>query len=95
MADLDMGKKENLIVHIEGLQATITKRNERISQLEAQIAGEGADEREQRALKKAHRQGWQECASHLMETTRQAAFALGQVRKDAFAEYLKSESADV
>jgi hypothetical protein len=86
-----MHKRENLIIHIEGLQATLTKRNKRIAELEAMLAGEGQDERQQRALDRARKEGWQACSEHLMSVTAEAARQLGKVRRDAWDLYLEKE----
>lgn len=92
MADLDMEKRDNLIVHIEGLQATLTKRNARIAELEDQLSGnEWMDERAQKAEERAYKRGWKACASHLMQATTDAANALGSVRRDAWKVYLEAE----
>lgn len=90
-ADLDMDKRDNLIVHIEGLQATITKRNARIAELEAMLTGEGADERQQRALKREYKRGWQGASNQLQNTALDAARALGTVNKEAFRVFLEGD----
>ena len=78
-------------VHINGLQATLTKRNERIAELEKQLSSEGTSKRQARNIHKAYQKGWIACAGHLMETTRRTALELGKVRKDAFRLYLDGE----
>lgn len=87
----DMTKRESLIVHIEGLQTTLTKRNARIADLEQQLSEGSTSPAAQRALAQEYKRGWRECAGHLMETTRVAAQALGRVRSDAWEVYLKQE----
>jgi len=86
-ADLDMTKRDNLIVHIEGLQATLTKRNARIAELEAFIAGEGKEERDERALKNAYKKGWNECAMAMGNGAQAAIVALGNLRREALAKW--------
>lgn len=87
----DMSKREALLVHIEGLQATLTKRNARIAELEAQLTAGSDSPLVERASRKAYRDGWEACAGHLMEATRVAAIALGKVRGDAWQVYLEAE----
>jgi len=82
---------EAIGVHIEGLQATLTKRNRVIERLTAQLEEAQRGEPSQAALSKAYRRGWQECSHHLTNSTAIAAQALGKVRKDAFEIYLKAE----
>lgn len=87
----DMAKRESLLIHIEGLQATLTKRNTRIAELEAQLSLGDDSPTAKRAIAKAYKSGWQDAAGHLMETTRIAVLALGKVRSDAWALYLNKE----
>lgn len=87
----DMSKRESLLVHIEGLQATLTKRNARIAELEAQLSAGSDSPLVQNAIRKAYQNGWKACAGHLMEATRDAAVALGKVRGDAWKVYLEAE----
>jgi len=87
----DMRKREVQIVHIEGLQATLTRRNARIEQLEAQIAEGGNSPAQKAAIKKAFKRGWTECAQRLMAATSQAAGALTTINREAWQEYLNSE----
>lgn len=84
---------EALKVHIEGLQATITKRNARIAELEEKLKLPVPLEPEiERRIKKAYKEGWKDCAKTLMESTREAVHALSTIRKDAFALYLQEET---
>jgi predicted RNase H-like nuclease (RuvC/YqgF family) len=80
---------EQLHIHIEGLQATLTKRNARIADLEAEVAAIRKNPAASAAEKKAYKQGWKDCAGHLMEATRRHALELAKVRKEAFDLYLK------
>jgi cyclopropane fatty-acyl-phospholipid synthase-like methyltransferase len=84
--------REQLIIHIKGLQQTLTERNARIAQLEKQLTKAGMTARAEREIKKAYKQGWQACASLLMETTRKTALALSEVRKEAWQVYLEGEN---
>jgi len=80
--------------HIEHLQATLTKRNAQIEQLSQRLEGALSGEPNQTAMLAEYRRGWQDAANHLMNTTQQAAVALGKVRKDAFAIYLEGNEHD-
>lgn len=82
---------ENLHIHIEGLQATLTKRNEHIARLEHKVETLTNNPVAGAAEKKAYKKGWQDCAGHLMEASRIMALQLSEVRKDAFRLYLDGE----
>jgi hypothetical protein len=81
--------KEQLIIHIKGLQQTLTERNARIAELEKQLTRAGKNARTERAIKKAYEQGWQACAYRLMAITHKTALELREIRKEAFDLYLK------
>ena len=87
----DARKLEAMSIHIEGLQVTLTKRNKRIEELEAQVAALKKSPITEPALKKAYRNGWQDCAMHLKETAREAARKLREIDKKAFELYLEGE----
>jgi hypothetical protein len=78
--------------HIEGLQATLTKRNQQIERLHNQLMEAQASEPTQAALAISYRNGWRDAASHLMESSRIAAHALGKVNKNAFEIYLQKDA---
>ena len=83
---------EALKIHIEGLQATLTKRNARIAELEAKLA-EPVDvpEKVDKMVKNAYKRGWQDCARLMMEATKDTAQVLSKIRKDAFNLYVEGE----
>ncbi len=85
---MKLDDRESLVIHIEGLQATLTKRNARIAELEEKL-GQPIDlpTKTQKLLNKAYKQGWKDCASVLMESTRDAALELGKIRRNAFRLY--------
>lgn len=84
---------EALKVHIEGLQATLTKRNARIADLEAKLATPiDLPENVQKMIDKAYKDGWKDCANELMSITRETAISLGKVRKEAYRYYMKGDS---
>jgi hypothetical protein len=86
--------KQATQVHVEHLQATLTKRNEQIERLTERVAEAEAGEPNRRALDAAYKRGWQDAAHHLMNATADAARELGKVRRDAWNLYLKSEGRD-
>lgn len=83
---------EALHIHIEGLQATLTKRNARIAELEAKVTELKDNPLAGVSKERAYREGWKACAGHLMETTRKTALELGKVRKEAFRLYLDGDN---
>lgn len=88
---VDARKLEAMSIHIEGLQVTLTKRNKRIEELEAQVVALKKSPITEPALKKAYRSGWQDCAMHLKETALDAARKLREIDKQAFDLYLEGE----
>lgn len=89
---MELQTDEALKIHIEGLQATLTKRNARIAELEAKLS-EPIDlpAKTQKLIDKAYKKGWKDCSSVLIENTRDAALQLGKIRKEAFRIYLQEE----
>jgi soluble cytochrome b562 len=88
---MNIETKEQLIVHIEGLQATLSKRNARIEELESQIEKLKRSPANKDAERKGYRQGWKDCASRMMEITRKTALDLREIRKDAFDLYIDGD----
>lgn len=80
---------EALHIHIEGLQATLTKRNARIAELEAKLAD--PELINNAAIRRAYRRGWKECAGRMMEASKETALLLKEIRKDAFEIYLEGD----
>lgn len=68
MNQISLDTVEKLQIHIEGLQATLTKRNARIAQLEAKLAlpVDLGPELEKK-LEKAYKTGWQKCARQFLQ----------------------------
>lgn len=87
-----MSDIESLQIHIEGLQATLTKRNTRIAELEAKVTELKDNPLAAMSKERAYKEGWKACAGHLMETTRKTALELGKIRKEAFRLYLEGDS---
>jgi len=88
MTDLEQNI-ENLHIHIEGLQATLAKRNIRIAEMQEDVAN--PNPRQERAIKKAYKDGWRACAEELMSETATATNALTLLRSQAFESLLKNE----
>jgi len=82
-------KIENLYIHIKGLQATLTERNIRIAEMEEDVAD--PNPRQERAIKKAYKDGWRACAEELMSETATMANSLLCLRSKAFESLLKNE----
>ena len=82
---------EHLIAHIEGLQATLTKRNARIAELEQRLADGPTSMEEKYRLHAAYRDGWKDCAGRLMNIVHDHALALREIRKEAFRLYTEGE----
>ena len=80
--------------HIDGLQATLTKRNYAIERLTRQLEEALTGEPNQKALAAAYKRGWQAAAGHLMTATGATAVSLGKLHKDAWAIYLQAENRD-
>ena len=84
--------RESLLIHIEGLQATLTKRNARIAELEAKITKNGQKIQTKLAIRKAYKKGWTDAAAKLLDITRQTALELSKVRKEAWHVYTEGEN---
>jgi len=80
---------ENLHIHIEGLQATLAKRNLLIANMKEDVAN--PDPRHKRELNKAYKDGWRACAEELMTETAAMANSLLCLRNKAFESLLKNE----
>ena len=80
---------ENLHIHIEGLQATLAKRNLLIADMKEDVAN--PDPRHKRELDKAYKDGWRACAEELMSETATMANSLLCLRSKAFESLLKNE----
>ena len=80
---------ENLHIHIDGLQATLAKRNIRIAEMEEDVAD--PNPRQERAIKKAYKDGWRACAEELMSETATMANSLLCLRSKAFESLLENE----
>jgi hypothetical protein len=79
------------IIHIEGLQATLAKRNARIAELEHQLKEAKAGALQTEMAKAAYRKGWKACAEHLQGAARKMAYELTEIDKTAFKVWLEGE----
>lgn len=84
-------KTERLHIHIAGLEATLSKRNETIRQLREKLDAAENSPLMKQARDVGYKDGWMACASKLMETTRQTAAQLGTVNRSAWSAYLEGE----
>jgi uncharacterized protein involved in exopolysaccharide biosynthesis len=82
---------ESLHIHIEGLQATLTKRNARITQLEALVAELTANPEAGAKETKAYKAGWKAAASQLQDAAKKMAYELREIDKTAFKIFLEGE----
>jgi chromosome segregation ATPase len=82
---------ESLHVHIEGLQATLTKRNARITQLEAQVSELKLNPESAAQEKKAYKRGWQAAAINLMDAANKMASELREIDNQAFKVWLEGD----
>ena len=83
--------RENLIIHIEGLQATLAKRNQRIAELESQLNNFGKSRVVEKAEKRAYKRGWEDCSNLLANSAHEMARALYKIRQSAFKVALEGE----
>lgn len=84
-------KTERLHIHIAGLEATLTKRNQEIERLRGMLDAEGDSPTVKRARDRGYKEGWKACAGTLMEVTRKTANDLGAVHRSAFEAYLEGD----
>jgi uncharacterized protein involved in exopolysaccharide biosynthesis len=82
---------EALHIHIEGLQATLTKRNTRITQLEAQVSELKMNPAAGAKETAAYKAGWKACADQLKSITRKMAYDLREIDKEAFKIWLEGD----
>lgn len=86
---MNLDNRESLVIHIEGLQTTLAKRNQRIAELEAKIANpEWINET---AVKRAYKRGWQEASRQMLKMAQSLEIGLGQLRQVAWETYKEKE----
>lgn len=81
---------EQLHIHIAGLQATLTKRNEKIAALEKQIAELRVNPVTSKDLQTAHKRGFADCANLMDATLNEAARQFGKINRTAWKLYLEA-----
>jgi hypothetical protein len=84
-------KLENLQIVNAGLQATLTQRNQRITQLEEQLREARSISKGSREYKIAYKKGWQEAMIEITNDADTAARALGKLAKSAWSAYKQGE----
>lgn len=82
---------ESLHIHIEGLQATLTKRNARITQLEAQVTELKMNPEAGAKETKAYKAGWKAAADHLKSAANKMAYELREIDKASFKVWLEGD----
>lgn len=75
---IEVDKDAALIAHVQQLERTITKRNQRIAQLEQIVDGLPPNSEVQRAYKR----GWQDCADRLGAHMAEATRAIETLRRE-------------
>lgn len=76
------------VAHIEHLQATLSKRNARIAELEAQLSEEGESKALTRKYELGYKHGWVAASGEMMEQTRQMERYLKETHDKAFQVFL-------
>jgi hypothetical protein len=84
-------KNERLMIHVEGLQVTLTKRNEQIARLQAKIVHLEEGTATNAAIVKAYGKGWKACADRLSSAAHKASNTLLGIRAEAFQQSLQGE----
>jgi predicted RNase H-like nuclease (RuvC/YqgF family) len=87
-------KLEALHIHIAGLQAILTQRNETIERLNKKVAELEINPLNEAHKNRAYKQGWKDCAFTLKEIVRKTALELNSIDKEAFKIYLEGETND-
>lgn len=82
--NIDVDVSDAVQSHIESLQNTLTKRNERIAYLEAQLEAEGESPYVKQAINRAFRDGYGQAVTDLRGVTKKLEESLKQCRDDAF-----------
>lgn len=84
-------KNERLMIHVEGLQVTLTKRNEQIARLQAKIVHLEEGTATNAEIAKAFGKGWKACAERMMSATHEAKMSLEKIRGEAFQQSMQGE----
>jgi hypothetical protein len=84
-------KNERLMIHVEGLQVTLTKRNEQIARLQAKIIHLEEGTVTNAEITKAYGKGWKACAERMMGATHDATKSLAGLRGEAFQQSMQGE----
>ena len=84
-------KNERLMIHVEGLQVTLTKRNEQIVRLQAKIVQLEEGTATNAEVTKAYGKGWKACAEAMASAAHDAANVLHGIRSAAFRQSSEGE----
>jgi hypothetical protein len=84
-------KNQRLMIHVEGLQVTLAKRNEQIARLQAKIIHLEEGTATNAEIVKAYGKGWKACAELMEATANEAIKSLDNFRSFAFRESLQGE----
>jgi hypothetical protein len=84
-------KNERLMIHVEGLQVTLTKRNEQIARLQAKIVHLEEGSATNVEIVKAYGKGWKACSDLLAREANEAVNVLQRIRSAAFQQSLHGE----
>jgi hypothetical protein len=84
-------KNERLMIHVEGLQVTLTKRNDLIAKLQAKIVHLEEGTATNAEITRAYGKGWKACAELMEATANEAIRSLDNFRSFAFRESLQGE----
>lgn len=82
---------EKLTIHIEGLQATLAKRNIRIEELEKRIEQLKIGEPTQAEIRQSYKRGYKDACNEMMNATRRARNELSLLNDTAFKIGLRTE----
>lgn len=89
---MKLDTEEALKIHIEGLQATLTKRNARIAELEDKLAKPiDLPENIQKLVQKAYRKGWRDASLKIKDASKEAVRALDTFDRQAYQVFLEGE----
>lgn len=85
---IEFSAEDAKILHIQRLEATLTKRNKRIADLEAQLEPGAMDDEHYR---RGYRDGWKQQYYSTTNAVDKAIAELKNVREKSFQNYLQGE----
>lgn len=87
----EVSARDALLREKLALEATLTKRNERIAELEARLEAGEESEYVAKARAEGVREGWQACAQSVMNAASSAERELSNLRERGWKVYLEGE----